>query len=149
MSHIPRVAIVLAIAAASALVVVAASCRRPVGGHRPGASTASAAKKANARCYECHIDFVEEGLTHMHEKAGVTCARCHGLSQPHIDDEVRATKADATFRGPAMKVFCFTCHSHDAHRTVAAHVANRALEPQKRRQCTACHGDHKLVDDAG
>jgi hypothetical protein len=114
-------------------------------GPRPVSSGATAAAKANARCTECHLDFLEEGLTLTHQRAGVPCVRCHGHSQPHIDDEVRKTKADVTFRGPAMKVFCLTCHDPRDHHSQADHAANATLPPARRKACTQCHGEHELL----
>lgn len=107
------------------------------------------AKKANARCYECHIDFKEEELTEEHQEHGVTCARCHGPSEPHMADEVRKTPPDAIFRGQAMKVFCLTCHSPAAYPSEKMHAreikkARKSGEPE--RACTACHGYHELID---
>lgn len=107
------------------------------------------ARKANARCYECHVDFKEEELAEEHEKHGVTCVRCHGHSQPHLDDEVRKTPPDAIFRGRAMKAFCLTCHDPVKHATEKEHVAEaaRAKKAGKpERTCTACHGEHELID---
>jgi len=102
--------------------------------------------KANRRCLECHIDFEEELIVVAHQKAGVTCMRCHGYSQAHMEDEVRATKADAAFRGKAMTVFCQTCHEPARHRRVREHAAELAKPLEKRRTCTACHGEHKLLE---
>ena len=110
---------------------------------------AAAALKANKRCYECHIDFEEEELSTTHQSKGVTCVRCHGHSQPHIDDEVRATPPDAVFRAKTMKVFCLTCHTAEEHIKVKTHAleAARATKTGKpERTCTACHGEHELVD---
>ncbi len=107
---------------------------------------AALAAKANMRCFECHIDFEEEALVVQHQKAGVTCMRCHGHSQAHIEDEVRKTKADVTFRGKAMVLFCQTCHEPDACRRVQAHAEELALPPEKQRLCTACHGEHELLE---
>ena len=149
MSHNPGPAILLTIVCTLAAAAFVASCRRPSAGGAHATQAPGRATKANARCYECHVDFEGEDLASVHEKAGVACVRCHGHSQPHIDDEVRATKADATFRGKAMKVFCLTCHRPAAYRGRPAHAANEALAPDKQRSCTRCHGEHELVDSSG
>jgi hypothetical protein len=110
------------------------------------AKQAARAAKANDRCYECHIDFKGEDLVADHEKAGVTCVRCHGHSQPHIDDEVRATPADVTFRKKAMRVFCLTCHDPATYRKGTMHAVEDAKPSDaKRRTCAQCHGDHVIV----
>jgi len=126
------------LAAILAVAGLLASCRWPAGGagpSRPGTGT------LNKRCFECHIDFEGEELTLLHQKAGVGCVRCHGESQAHMADEVRATPADATFRGKSTRIFCLTCHDPVAHLKYPAHTPEAA----KRRSCTDCHGDHKLL----
>lgn len=128
----------LALCATGVIAVLAASCA-------PRFGRATRTAKANRRCTECHIDFLEEGLTVVHQTHGVTCMRCHGPSQGHIEDEVRRTKPDATFRGPAMETFCLTCHSPGKHRRQALHAANAALPPATRKTCTECHGEHELL----
>ena len=128
------------------------SCRvpedSPRGSARLKASPASrrGAAKANRRCLECHVDFEEEPLVVRHQAGGVTCMRCHGHSQPHIEDEIRATKADVAFRGKAMALFCQTCHEPGKHRRTPSHAAELAKPADKRRSCTACHGEHKLLE---
>lgn len=127
----------------------AGSCRLPDEGASGGKQLKAGkpdAAKANRRCLECHIDFEEEPIVVRHQTAGVTCMRCHGHSQAHIEDEVRATKADVTFRGKAMTLFCQTCHEPDKHRRGRTHAAELAKPVGKRRSCTACHGEHKLLE---
>ncbi|MGB2824048.1 MAG: cytochrome c3 family protein, partial [Phycisphaerae bacterium] len=104
------------------------------------------AAKANATCMECHIDFDTEEIVVVHGTHGVTCVRCHGPSRAHMEDEVRKTKADVTFRGQAMRLFCLTCHKPEKHRRVRNHAAELARPPHERRACTACHGEHKLLE---
>jgi len=107
---------------------------------------AAAALKINKLCFDCHIDFKDEDLSQDHQEQGVSCARCHGMSKPHMDDEVRKTPPDVVFRKGAMTVFCLTCHKPGEYREVPMHKAQESKPPQlKRRTCTGCHGDHKLV----
>jgi len=111
-----------------------------------GLSDARLAARANAVCMECHIDFEEEEIVVVHGSRGVTCVRCHGPSRAHMEDEIRRTKADVTFRGRAMRPFCLTCHEPGEHRRVTKHAAELARPPARRRACTACHGEHKLLE---
>ena len=140
------------ILAAAALVAAAvfASCVKAPGGRRGAAPLAAqqAAAKANAVCFDCHVDFKGEGLATAHVKGGVSCARCHGASKPHMDDEVRRTPADVTFRGKAMPVFCHTCHDPEKHMALEPHqlAAATAARTGKPKSCTECHGDHKIVE---
>lgn len=131
-----RRAVLLGLAVAAGLVlaaIVAASCGL---GRR---ASASAALASNV-CYECHIDFRAEELVVDHEKHGVTCVRCHGPSQAHMEDEVRRTPPDATFRGKAIAVFCLTCHART--RRHAEEVAKADVP----RTCTQCHGAHRIIE---
>ena len=129
-----------------AVAAVLASCvPRP----SAGAVGVARVRKANKRCTECHLDFIDEALTLTHQEAGVACVRCHGDSQAHREDEVRATKADVTFRGSAMQVCCLTCHDPARHGALAAHATDAARQPSKRRACTQCHGEHKLLPVQG
>ena len=121
-------------AAVAAVMLVAASCQ-------PGGL--SVGPSAETSCYECHIDFKEEALAAVHERHRVTCVRCHGRSLAHMEDEVRKTPADVTFKGKAMEVFCLTCHGRKRHYRVVAHEAE--AKKDKRRTCTQCHGSHRLV----
>jgi hypothetical protein len=140
------------IPAAAALVAAAvfASCVSISGRRRGEASPAEqqAAAKANAICFDCHIDFKGEELAAVHVKGGISCARCHGASKPHMDDEVRRTPADVTFRGKAMPVFCHTCHDPEKHMAIEPHqlAATTTADTGKPKSCTECHGDHKLVE---
>jgi len=111
--------------------------------------TEAAAKKVNKVCYECHMDFEDEELSSEHEEHGVTCVRCHGRSQPHMDDEVRKTPPDAIFRGASMKVLCLTCHDPAKHAREKMHASEAAAAKKTgrpERTCTTCHGEHELVD---
>jgi hypothetical protein len=100
------------------------------------------------RCLACHMDFEEEKLTREHMEHGVGCLRCHGTSQAHVDDKLKATPPDAVFRDGSMKVFCLACHDPARHAAMKPHAteaaaAKKAGKPE--RVCTACHGEHKLV----
>ncbi len=124
--------------AASAVPV---ACRLMVGGAAVGAAA------ANKVCCECHIDFEGEELVRVHEKHQVACVRCHGHSQAHMEDEVRKTPADFTARGKGMEVFCLTCHDPIKHHRIGPHKEEAAkTDPARRRTCTQCHGEHKLVE---
>jgi len=72
--------------------------------------------------------------------------RCHGPSQPHMEDEVRRTPADATFRGKAMEVFCQSCHPPEEYGRVGAHIENETVPAPRRKMCTGCHGYHVVVE---
>ena len=108
---------------------------------------------ANAGCYVCHMTFVKEELSRVHLAAGVGCARCHGPSAAHANDEnIGATKPDITFSRAQVNPACRKCHpTHDADpaKIVArwAQVAAKkfAGHPPSSPACTDCHGTHKIA----
>lgn len=101
----------------------------------------------NAACYVCHMTFVKEPLARVHLKGKVGCIDCHGLSAKHANDEnVGATKPDATYRRDQVDGSCLKCHpKHDvAARTVIARFLQRRLKDSS-PICTDCHGAHKIA----
>ncbi len=101
----------------------------------------------NGACYVCHIPFVKEELAKVHLAEGISCAKCHGLSDKHANDEnIGATKPDVVFPRDRVDKGCEECHtSHDAPaRQVLMRFAQRKLNPQKVAICTDCHGTHKI-----
>jgi hypothetical protein len=100
----------------------------------------------NSRCHVCHINFAEEKLAVSHAKAGVGCAKCHGPSDAHIDDESWASGGKGTppdIMSPAGKInrFCITCHELNG-RTPDPKCTFPGLSGKK--VCTDCHGQHRL-----
>jgi len=105
----------------------------------------------NGACYVCHIPFVKEELAKTHLAEGISCAKCHGLSDKHANDEdVGATKPDITFRREQVDASCQKCHTtHDAPATkVLARFAERKLSLQTEAICTDCHGQHRIDHSA-
>ncbi|MHC4458572.1 MAG: hypothetical protein ACYS0I_16090, partial [Planctomycetota bacterium] len=41
----------------------------------------------NSRCHVCHMNYVKEDIAVTHARVNIGCARCHGESDAHIDDE--------------------------------------------------------------
>lgn len=100
----------------------------------------------NAACYVCHMTFVREELSKVHLAAKVDCAKCHGTSAKHANDEdVGATKPDIVFKKHEVDAMCRKCHeTHDAPaRKVVARFVERKLADDK-FVCTDCHGTHKI-----
>lgn len=101
----------------------------------------------NGACYVCHIPFVKEELAKTHLAQGISCAKCHGLSDKHANDEdIGATKPDITFRREQVDASCGKCHTtHDAPATeVVARFHERKLKPKIVPVCTDCHGHHRI-----
>lgn len=102
----------------------------------------------NAGCYVCHMTFVKEPLTAWHVKKDITCARCHGPSAGHANDEdIGATPPDVVITHDQVKAFCRTCHKvSDKHpqKTFLGRVIRKGPEPGA--VCTDCHGKHRIDD---
>ena len=101
----------------------------------------------NGACYVCHMTFVKEEMAKVHLADGISCAKCHGLSDKHANDEnIGATKPDIVFSRDKVDKSCEECHdTHDAPATkVLARFSERKLSLQKPVICTDCHGTHKI-----
>lgn len=101
----------------------------------------------NGACYVCHIPFVKEELAKVHLAEGISCAKCHGLSDKHANDEnIGATKPDIMYSREKVDKNCQECHdTHDAPaKKVLARFAERKLSLQTPAVCTDCHGTHKI-----
>ncbi len=107
----------------------------------------------NSLCLLCHMNFGGEELVVQHISEGVTCARCHGVSAEHRNDETSRTKPDVLFGRAEVARFCRKCHKkHKRPSRVAAFLAEwqgrtrpngRLILPQA--MCTDCHGTHVIM----
>ncbi len=129
--------------------LVATSChpddRQPAAGGE-GAEQQHNPHAANAGCYVCHMTFVKEPLSVTHLKAKVSCARCHGPSLAHANDEdIGATKPDKVFKHEQVPAFCRGCHKlpeNHPEKIILGIVKRKKPEPGT--VCTDCHGKHKI-----
>lgn len=116
------------------------------GGHEKGSE--QNALGGNAGCYVCHMTFVKEPLAVTHLEKKITCARCHGSSTGHANDEdIGATPPDVVIKHDQVKAFCRTCHKvADKHpeKTFLGRVIRKGPEPGA--VCTDCHGKHRISD---
>lgn len=113
--------------------------------------------KNNSACLVCHINFETEPIAARHLKQGITCARCHGISYDHMNDEEAAAKPDVLFGRAEVDPYCRSCHR--AHKNPAAVAKFMAEWEGKRRPqgrlilpdatCTDCHGLHRLPRGGG
>lgn len=114
----------------------------------PGSSEKPRKGADNSRCFVCHINYVREDIAAKHALADIGCAKCHGVSDAHIDDESWAsggngTAPDIMYPRPKINPLCLGCHKADD------------LKPKKHKEflagtseekyCTDCHGDHRLA----
>ena len=102
----------------------------------------------NSACFVCHGNFQEESMVSVHAKENVSCAKCHGVSLAHRNDEDNVTPPDKMYAPARIDNACRVCHEeHDAPaRKVIAMFQARfppATDP-KQVVCTDCHGEHRL-----
>lgn len=108
--------------------------------------------KDNSACLICHLNFGTEVIALTHEKQGITCAQCHGVSSEHMNDEEAAAEPDILFGRAEVDASCKKCHQ--AHKNPDAVAKFLAEWKGKRRPhgrlilsnaiCTDCHGLHRL-----
>ncbi|NQT86810.1 hypothetical protein HQ560_08610 [bacterium] len=104
----------------------------------------------NSFCYVCHINYEPEKLNAVHQKAGVGCETCHGISDRHSEDEDSMVAPDILWPKHRITGRCVTCHPIErllASKEAAGH--RQALDPRAGRHCTQCHGKkHRLKNRA-
>jgi len=103
----------------------------------------------NSRCFVCHINYMQEDIAVIHARQDMGCAHCHGESDEHIADESWAsggngTPPDIMYPLPKINPFCMGCHPADKLR-LEQHKPLFA-DSAKKKYCTDCHGDHRLVN---
>jgi hypothetical protein len=99
----------------------------------------------NSYCYVCHINYKSEALTVTHQKIGVGCEACHGMSDEHSSDENGLTAPDRMFARNKIAAYCTSCHSPDDLRKVEKHLQFVFTDnSENRKVCTDCHGNHRL-----
>ncbi len=105
------------------------------------------AMSGNAGCLVCHMTFLREPLSVRHLEEGITCARCHGPSIAHANDEdIGATPPDVIFKKDKVNPFCRTCHKvpeRHPEKVVEGKVVRKRAEPGS--LCTDCHGKHRIA----
>jgi len=102
----------------------------------------------NAACYVCHMTFVGEPLSSVHQAEEITCITCHGLSAAHANDEnIGATPPDVRYARGRIDAACLKCHEHHnaQARDVLARFFQRKLPARVRPVCTDCHGRHRIA----
>jgi len=102
----------------------------------------------NSACFVCHGNFQEESMAAVHAKENVSCAKCHGDSLEHRNDENNITAPEKMYPQARIDSACRQCH--EEHNASARKVITlfQARFPQntdpKKVLCTDCHGEHRL-----
>lgn len=144
--------LLMAAAAAASLPAACVPASRTDGGNpaQPAVVSPEAAEAAlmsNAACCVCHIPFLKEELSKIHVRKEITCAKCHGPSAGHANDEnIGATKPDIRYRRDEIDGMCRKCHpTHNAPANhVIARFIDRKLPARPAAACTDCHGQHRI-----
>ncbi len=100
----------------------------------------------NSRCHVCHANMVKEELAVTHARAMIGCAKCHGVSDAHIDDEswtwgAKGTPPDKMYLRAKVNSFCVTCHDMSKGQAPKCPFP----EMREKKVCTDCHGKHRLT----
>jgi len=99
----------------------------------------------NSYCYVCHINYKSDPLTLAHQKVGIGCEACHGMSDEHSADENGLTAPDRMFASDKIVPYCTGCHNPAELRKIEKHLLFVfAGNSQNRKICTDCHGKHRL-----
>ena len=102
-------------------------------------------KADNSFCYVCHVNWKKETFVVTHEKAGVACYDCHGISEPHMDDEEHLTPPEKMFTKEMVNASCMVSDCHP-RKDMEAETGHRPFfaKATKQKHCTDCHGMHRL-----
>ncbi len=103
----------------------------------------------NSRCHVCHLNYAAEPLAVNHARVNIGCAKCHGPSDAHIDDESWAeggngTAPDIMYPRDKINPACLACHPKEKllPKTHRDFLAGKTVQ----KVCTDCHGEeHRLL----
>jgi hypothetical protein len=102
----------------------------------------------NSACFVCHGNFQEESMAAVHAKENIGCAKCHGVSLAHRNDEDNVTPPDKMYTSARIDNACRQCHDdHDASPRKVIAMFQARFPPNtdpKKVVCTDCHGEHRL-----
>ncbi len=99
----------------------------------------------NSFCYVCHLNYDEENLVTIHQKVGVGCETCHGMSDKHSEDEDNVTPPDIMFPSGQIIAFCMECHEKKDLLKEESHDELFDADAGRGKTCMDCHGEkHEL-----
>jgi len=91
-------------------------------------------------CYVCHPSQIAAMHGSHHEKVGVGCITCHGLSKAHAASRAGAVKPDAVYTRPEVDLLCDGCHFTMCKRS---ETDKRLPRGALRHTCADCHDAHQ------
>lgn len=106
------------------------------------AEAAAEGEELAGACITCHVDQVDEYIGSLHQTEKVTCADCHGSSEPHVEDENNDVKPDTVFIRENTDRRCGECHEDDCTRP-PEYKPPFVMKSQP-TICTDCHGRHDV-----
>ncbi len=84
----------------------------------------------------------------VHAKENIGCAKCHGASRAHRNDEDNVTAPDKMYASARIDNACRLCHEeHNASARKVIAMFQARFPPNtdpKKVVCTDCHGEHRL-----
>jgi len=99
----------------------------------------------NSYCYVCHANYEHEEFVTDHQRVGVGCETCHGISEKHSGDEDGLTPPDIMFPRDRIFAGCMTCHKEQDFPLDRDHEAFFKAGMQTSKTCADCHAEkHRL-----
>ncbi|NLF69435.1 MAG: hypothetical protein GX575_10325 [Candidatus Anammoximicrobium sp.] len=100
----------------------------------------------NSYCYVCHAPYEQEELSKTHQRAGVGCETCHGMSVQHSGDEDGLTPPEIMFPKEKIAASCLAkCHKKEDLVASGDHDEVFAAAKKTDKTCTDCHAEkHRL-----
>jgi hypothetical protein len=113
----------------------------------------SAEEKSHELCSVCHIETVQDFLTHPHFEKGIECDACHGESVRHRTSQGHA-EPDRIAAPHEIPSLCGGCHAGKGTVPISKQYAESRhgqllLSKAKQRapHCGTCHGVHSVRSD--
>ena len=106
------------------------------------ADTRAAAE--NTACLVCHANYRAELLVSWHAAADIGCARCHGESLAHKNDENNTTPPEIMYSTDEIGPFCRGCHKAPPKDDASRKEGELDKPDPDRTICTNCHGEHRM-----
>ncbi len=97
--------------------------------------------KVKVKGMEIYGEFKNEPITRIHQKRNIGCARCHGQSAAHVEQQGAAPPDHAIARA-AVDHTCSHCHHGGCKSPTGRTAAGTKV-------CTDCHGKHRRTVAGG
>ena len=112
-------------------------------------------EKTRDFCKVCHVETVQDFLSHPHSEKGLDCDTCHGESVKHRSSQGH-TEPDRIAAPHEVPALCGGCHAGKGSSTIQEQYSSSkhgqlVLAKAKVRSphCGTCHGVHSVRSPQG